>query len=565
MRILINKQHHTIFYADPPHWIWIQRGKNTWISRNAGPFLFLVIIIMENREYVLTQDTGAIVERLLPNIGVSPDLDGAVDRYYDQLVETVGLVYPDLAITAFQERNIDSELSASVSDAMVETNSACICLDRYLLQGMESELSEGEFLRFEMTRTTEGQMSARQGCASVEKQAVFIAEQLDGRSAVLLDDGLFTGGTVRNAVRLLQDQGVEVTQVIGYVGNGATDAIQTELGIPVKVIREIPNLFEWIDIRDFGMFGGKQLGASKASSVTTAVPYLAPWSDGRGASFNMSGKFFEASKQMLLAQMQLITSLEEVRGSELTVNDLISAGFPLPTDSAKTIQISRSERVVSYLERCRSLVEREEKRNVTILDMDGTLYQLDGDENGFEGSALEDRVNQRAREFITDREPELRPDEVENVFQAGLSDDVGLSQHLSNRYGISREEYFDEVWDISPEGIVQDYEVAVAVVNELAETNDKLILLTAAPQAWQQRVLEYLGLEDSFESVYTGGEYQQKDEIFQVIAERYNGRLISVGDQQKTDIDPAIELGMETLLVNSPSDLKQLLSNLVEV
>lgn len=203
-------------------------------------------------------------------------------------------------------------------------------------------------------------------------------------------------------------------------------------------------------------------------------------------------------------------------------------------------------------------LENTQERGVIVFDMDGTLYQLDGESNGFSGSSLEELVLRNAKQFVLDREGCSGP-EADLVIESGLKDVIGLSNFLSQRYGITREEYFNTVWDINPEGIITNYEDAVGVVRKLAASNQRLVLLTSAPKAWQARVFEFLELGDCFSVIYTGEDFGQKDEVFEKLSQAYDSTdILSVGDQIATDIEPARRLGMETLLVTNPRDLKML-------
>jgi FMN phosphatase YigB (HAD superfamily) len=203
------------------------------------------------------------------------------------------------------------------------------------------------------------------------------------------------------------------------------------------------------------------------------------------------------------------------------------------------------------------------KIETAIFDMDGTLYQIDGKDTGYKGSSLEKRVNENALQLIQAREA-CDLETAQELLQLGLKDDIGLSNFLSQRYGISREEYFAVIWDISPEEIVQNYEIAVEVLQKLKESELILILLTAAPMVWQQNVINYLGLSGLFSEIHTGESFGNKGEIFDQLAQRFSpATTISIGDQLKSDIEPADALGFLTLLVKSPNDLLALL-NLLE-
>jgi FMN phosphatase YigB (HAD superfamily) len=102
----------------------------------------------------------------------------------------------------------------------------------------------------------------------------------------------------------------------------------------------------------------------------------------------------------------------------------------------------------------------------------------------------------------------------------------------------------------------------------LRETNPgvKYILLTAAPRIWAEKVLNYIGVSELFEVKYTGDQFGTKAEIFEMLAGRYQPEnIISVGDQEQTDIVPAQKFGISGILVQNPPDLLQQLQERGEI
>jgi FMN phosphatase YigB (HAD superfamily) len=89
----------------------------------------------------------------------------------------------------------------------------------------------------------------------------------------------------------------------------------------------------------------------------------------------------------------------------------------------------------------------------------------------------------------------------------------------------------------------------------------KLILLTTAPKVWAERVLAYLGIAEYFEDLYTGEKFGQKDEIFRIIAGRYQNAT-SIGDQIETDILPARAVGIKGIRVAVSGDLPDILNKI---
>ena len=138
--------------------------------------------------------------------------------------------------------------------------------------------------------------------------------------------------------------------------------------------------------------------------------------------------------------------------------------------------------MTAYLDFCLERIRLEREREVAILDLDGTLYDLDGADGGYQGSRLENSVVEKAIEFIQRREM-CSYSAANDILQQGLMDPTGLSQFLSNRYSINRDEYFRETWDINPRDYFSVERELVQRIREIQLENPdiKMILLTSSP------------------------------------------------------------------------------------
>ncbi len=199
------------------------------------------------------------------------------------------------------------------------------------------------------------------------------------------------------------------------------------------------------------------------------------------------------------------------------------------------------------------------KPEIFIFDMDGTLYELDGDNGTFKNSTLFKNIIANSIQFVLDREVSTQ-NAAEKLIQDALKDEIGISNVMAKRYGITRGDYFDVAWDINPAPILRNFQPGVEAVRTLKTRKKRLFLLTAAPRVWMENVLKTLGLENSFERKINGEEFASKQEVFKKLAQEFSPTtLLSVGDQLDTDILPAELLGMQTFQVKKTADLLKLL------
>ncbi len=196
-----------------------------------------------------------------------------------------------------------------------------------------------------------------------------------------------------------------------------------------------------------------------------------------------------------------------------------------------------------------------------IFDMDGTIYQLDGDNDGFINSTLHKIIKRNTINYFS-RKENISPEEAILLIQEINTKHSHMSLYVADHYHISRKDFFDQVWDIEPQGIVSNFRDSIEVLKELSKTGIELILVTQAPSIWQNKVFTLMGIQNVFKQVITAENFLNKTEVFPNIAKGLNPKtVIAIGDQLDSDIAPAQELGFYTFHVKSPNDLLKLLEN----
>jgi len=507
-------------------------------------------------KYAITQDTMGIFKEITQNDNAElKDVGKLSDGYFQQIRDVLARTYQgsNIEIEAYLESEINTQLNSAIAKEMTgNPKLTCVCLDRFLLKEIESQFPE-RFSRIGITREISGRKSARQGCSSPEKQFEQVAQRIGNSSIMIVDDGIFTGGTIEYSIDTLRKFGANgrIVKIVGFIGDGNLTNVK---GVPVEIVSPTTALYEWVDIRDFSIFGGKKYESSKSNRVTSAVPYIFPWSDGGGASFDRLGCFFEISKEMIASFQGLVKGYEQSRGRQLVVQDLVRAGFPLPTNKDKNIPISLKMPVTVYLKDCLDLIKKEEERKVLILDMDGTLNQLDGENGGYSGSTLEKTVLARVTTLISEKLT-ITQDKARILINKGPESEDPLSIYISKRLGITRADYFKYVWgNIDPKEAIRPNNKILELLRTIKNDRPKikLVLLSSAPKVWVDNVLRFLEIDKNlFEESYSVEDFERKSDAFEMFSQRYLPKNVwSIGDQYETDLEPALTVGINTVSVN---------------
>lgn len=196
---------------------------------------------------------------------------------------------------------------------------------------------------------------------------------------------------------------------------------------------------------------------------------------------------------------------------------------------------------------------------VIVFDMDGTLYQLDGEDGTFKNSTLSNTVIANSVQLVIDKEGCSAP-AAKNLIAEALKDSIGISNVLSKRFGITRSQVFDLTWNIDPKFVIKNFDIPKLAVQKLRLDGKRLFLLTAAPRIWMENVMTKLALGENFERKIHGEMFGSKTEIFESLAKEFRPEtILSIGDQFKADLKPAQALGMSIFEIKDPNDFEKLI------
>jgi len=188
-----------------------------------------------------------------------------------------------------------------------------------------------------------------------------------------------------------------------------------------------------------------------------------------------------------------------------------------------------------------------------IFDMDGTLYKFDQrDESNFISSNFGEQIYANCVRFFEERFSLTKEEAVAKYQELSQKYAGEVSIAVEKEYGIDRSEYFAFTWDLKVEDFI---EFTTEVRELLSSLALNIGILTAAPKVWAERVLTFLQVKELFkEAVFTGDPDLRKPnpQAFQQLADFWGlnpEEIISIGDQEQSDILPAKSLGMTTVRI----------------
>ncbi|MBW3020053.1 HAD family hydrolase [Candidatus Woesearchaeota archaeon] len=192
-----------------------------------------------------------------------------------------------------------------------------------------------------------------------------------------------------------------------------------------------------------------------------------------------------------------------------------------------------------------------------IFDLDGTLYNFDGESNrGFTSSKFYQKIKQNTTEFINEfiKKGIIPKDETFDTIKEKSNGEFSL--YFENEFGFDRYYFFEKIWNLEPKDFIRKNPIIKEIFEKL---KGRVFILTAAPRIWAESVLKYLEVYDIVKNNIISGEPDIRKPnplVFQGIINSVDGNakdFISIGDQEYSDILPAKKLGMKTIIVGQKS------------
>jgi hypothetical protein len=209
----------------------------------------------------------------------------------------------------------------------------------------------------------------RPGCPSLREQLDLLAKKANGRPAVLMEEGAFTGGSIRFLLNEIEMRGIKVpTTIIGFCSSATRDRIGKNYNGRLIVINEIGELVDWITDHDLVPFTpgcGRVLGKQTAigfepvrapEGFTFAYPYVLPFGRAEEWATLPAEGALEISKFCLEAGADFYRRILKQDGAKVTIGDLMRASptVSMPITVGESAQIPSFEaKAADFLEHMR--------------------------------------------------------------------------------------------------------------------------------------------------------------------------------------------------------------------
>jgi len=318
--------------------------------------------------YVVTYDVASRLQAFRPKTLTIPRPDDQLfERFHMGLFQKIQQALPGITIDTIEMSELRRKIWEQVNERITD-------LDQQVVLSTCPEIadsnpkSEGLLLNINRLFNADGQLighGPRPGFDPLTKQFDDLAQKIAGRSVVLIEDGAFSGGTLRSVLHELNSRGITVTAIIiGFCCTRAKFVLGHIFKGELVIVHPIENLLDWIPDHDLIPFipnCGRVLGESvshgfmpvrSAEGFSRAYPYILPF----GKIEEWASLPIEGAQD--LSRLCLDTSIEIFGrvGPKMTIGELLDKNprVSMPIEiGANQAKVGLDTEVVSFLEQMR--------------------------------------------------------------------------------------------------------------------------------------------------------------------------------------------------------------------
>ena len=318
--------------------------------------------------YVVTYDVASRLQAFRSrNLLVpSPD-DPLFGIFHLSLFKEIQQALPGMTINTIEMSELRRKIWDQVESRITDLSQQAV-LSTCLEIADSNPKSEGLLLNINRLFDTNGEMlghGPRPGFDCLDRQFDDLVRKIAGRSIVLIEDGAFTGGTIRFVLQELNSRGLKVTAVIiGFCCTRAKQVLKEVFGGELVIVNPIENLIDWIPDHDLLPFipnCGRVLGEQTsqgfmpvltAEGFSCAYPYILPFGKiEEWASLPTEGAR-DLSRLCLDTSIKLFSRV----GPEITIAELLRinprVSLPIGIDINEALP-ALEKGIVAFLEQMR--------------------------------------------------------------------------------------------------------------------------------------------------------------------------------------------------------------------
>lgn len=327
--------------------------------------------VQEDRHgtYVVTYDVASRLQAFRPKTLTVPRLnDPLFERFHMGLFQKVQQALPGITIDTIEMSELRRKIWEQVDSRITNLDQQAVLSTCQEIADSNPK-SEGLILNINRLFNTDGQLighGPRPGFKPLAKQYDDLAKKIAGRSVVLIEDGAFSGGTLRYVLHELNSRGITVTAiVIGFCCTRAKFVLGHVYAGELVIVHPIENLLDWIPDHDLIPFipnCGRVLGeptgdhsfmpVRRSDGFSCAYPYILPF----GKIEEWASLPVEGARE--LSRLCLDTSIEIYSrvGQKMTIGELLGANprVSMPIElGAHEAKVSPETEIVAFLETMR--------------------------------------------------------------------------------------------------------------------------------------------------------------------------------------------------------------------
>ncbi len=378
------------------------------------------------------------------------------------------------------------------------------------------------------------------------------------KNIVICDDGIFSWDTINWVIKTLNWLWKNVKEIRVVLNFSWKRDIWW---IPIVSLYSPSNYIDRIDERDFFYWTEMWWASVKDKDWNIFwVPYCYSW-EILAKKASLPGKTADTIRWL---NAELYKVIWEMLWREIQLDDLERSKYLFPSKSRRLpiaqllVQGSLNNEVAQWKKvKNPNLFDY----NTIIRDQDGTLYQLDWDWS-FWWSTLWKLVSQSIIDFICEKESCNKEEAQRMKSELSFLEKTQwkpLSQVLAEKYSMTRTEVFEATWwNIKPNSeMILNFEITKELLRVNKTKWIKNIVVTWAPKVRAEKVMKFMWTKDFIDEVYTAEDYEwDKWNVFSTIKqENPSDKILSIWDQEKSDILPALRSWIDGFVISWPSEL----------